>query len=97
MIKTPANAIEENSGVLFSWLRRLIDSDVARRGPDEGTAEDRVAAAEDESASKVLERAALGADGDGPWAVLDEAGRLLAVYEPFRGTTIKPSVVLAAR
>lgn len=53
--------------------------------------------AEAVAVGKVLERAALGADGDGPWAVLDGAGLLLAVYEPFRGTTAKPSVVLAAR
>ncbi|MCU1357392.1 MAG: truB [Acidimicrobiales bacterium] len=44
---------------------------------------------------KVLERSALGVpDGDGPWAVLDGAGALLAVYEPFRGTTAKPSLVI---
>jgi tRNA pseudouridine55 synthase len=48
---------------------------------------------------KVLEREALGvpADGDGPWAVLGPDGALLAVYEPFRGTTAKPAVVIAAR
>lgn len=45
---------------------------------------------------KVLERHVLGAEGEGPWAVLDEAGELLAVYEEFRGTTVKPSVVLAS-
>jgi len=33
--------------------------------------------------------------GDGPWAVLDGTGRLLAVYGPHRGTTVKPEVVLA--
>jgi tRNA pseudouridine55 synthase len=33
--------------------------------------------------------------GDGPWAVFDPSGRLLAVYEPFRGSA-KPSVVLPA-
>jgi len=45
---------------------------------------------------KVLERADLGVTGDGPWAVIDaDGGELLAVYEPFRGTTAKPAVVLA--
>jgi tRNA pseudouridine55 synthase len=44
---------------------------------------------------KVLERDVLGADGDGPWAVLGPDGALLAVYEPFRGTTAKPSVVIS--
>jgi tRNA pseudouridine55 synthase len=33
-------------------------------------------------------------DGPGPWAVYDAGGRLLAVYEPFRDTEAKPSVVL---
>jgi tRNA pseudouridine55 synthase len=46
---------------------------------------------------KVLDRKALGGPGDdGPWAVLDGAGALLAVYEGHRGDTVKPSVVLAA-
>ncbi len=42
---------------------------------------------------KVLERADLGVEGDGPWAVI-AGGELLAVYEAFRGTTAKPAVVL---
>lgn len=44
---------------------------------------------------KVLEQTALGAEGAGPWAVRDGAGALLAVYEPHRGTTAKPAVVVA--
>jgi tRNA pseudouridine55 synthase len=44
---------------------------------------------------KVLEQAALGTEGAGPWAVLDAAGALLAVYEPHRGSTAKPAVVIA--
>ncbi len=45
---------------------------------------------------KVLDRAELGlaADAEGPWAVLSGEQELLAVYEPFRGTTTKPAVVL---
>ncbi len=38
----------------------------------------------------------LGARGPGPWAVLDAAGSLLAVYERHRDGAAKPSVVLAA-
>jgi tRNA pseudouridine55 synthase len=34
-------------------------------------------------------------EGDGPWAVYDAGGRLLAVYETFRDVEAKPSVVLA--
>ncbi len=44
---------------------------------------------------KVLERERLAVDGDGPWAVLDPDGALLAVYEPHRGSTVKPTVVVA--
>lgn len=44
---------------------------------------------------RVFERSELGVPGgDGPWAVVDPEGGLLAVYEPFRGQTVKPSVVL---
>ena len=32
---------------------------------------------------------------DGPWALLDEGGDLLAVYEAHKGSTVKPSVVVA--
>lgn len=44
---------------------------------------------------KVLDRVSLGVEGDGPWAVFDESHNLLAVYEPHRGDTVKPSVVIA--
>lgn len=43
---------------------------------------------------KVLDAATLGVAGRGPWPVLSEAGELLAMYEPFRGASVKPSVVL---
>ena len=39
---------------------------------------------------RVLDRFA----GDGPWAVVDTAGSLLAVYELF-GAAAKPAVVIA--
>jgi tRNA pseudouridine55 synthase len=44
---------------------------------------------------RVLDRATLGFVGDGPWAVVDDAGGLLAVYERHKGDTVKPSVVVA--
>jgi tRNA pseudouridine55 synthase len=46
---------------------------------------------------KVLERdrMGLGLEADGPWAVLDGAGALLAVYESHRGSTVKPAFVLS--
>ena len=42
-----------------------------------------------------LDRVPLGAVGDGPWAMLDEAGELLAVYEATGSDRIRPAVVLA--
>ncbi len=42
-----------------------------------------------------LDRVPLGAVGDGPWAMLDDAGTLLAVYEPTGTDRIRPAVVLA--
>jgi tRNA pseudouridine55 synthase len=46
---------------------------------------------------RVLERSTLGSDGDteGPWAVLGPDGELLAVYQPHRVGTAKPTVVVA--
>ena len=43
---------------------------------------------------KVLEADELELAGEGPWAVLGPDGALLAVYESFRGTTVKPSLVI---
>jgi len=42
-----------------------------------------------------LDRVPLGAAGDGPWALLDEHGSLLAVYEATDTDRIRPAVVLA--
>jgi tRNA pseudouridine55 synthase len=43
---------------------------------------------------RVFDDEALGVTGDGPWAVVDGDGRLLAVYERHRGATVKPGVVM---
>lgn len=57
------------------------------------------AGATDVAHGKVLPLADLGLDPGtgvgGPWAVLDPAGRLLAVYQRHRPGTAKPAVVLA--
>jgi tRNA pseudouridine55 synthase len=45
---------------------------------------------------RVLGLDVLGASGDGPWAVLDERGALLAVYERRDAERAKPAVVLTA-
>jgi tRNA pseudouridine55 synthase len=42
-----------------------------------------------------LDRVPLGAMGDGPWAMLDEGGELLGVYEATESDRIRPAVVLA--
>ena len=36
-------------------------------------------------------------DDEGPWAVSDEQGNLVAVFEPFRGDLAKPTVVFGGR
>ena len=41
-----------------------------------------------------LDKVAIGAAGDGPWAVLDRAGRLLAVYEGTDTDRVVAAVVL---
>jgi len=43
---------------------------------------------------KVLARGHLHVAGDGPWAIVDEAGELLAVYEPYRDDMVKPAVLI---
>jgi tRNA pseudouridine55 synthase len=65
----------------------------ALRGRPRVVVDDEVAAAV--AHGKVLDRSRLDVTGDGPWAVVDGEGRLLAVYEPFGAETAKPAVVLA--
>ena len=64
----------------------------ALRGRPAVTVDDATAAAVRHG--KVLERGVLGVEGDGPWAVVDGDGTLLAVYEA-HGKRAKPAVVLA--
>jgi tRNA pseudouridine55 synthase len=42
-----------------------------------------------------LDRVPLGATGDGPWAMVDASGALLAVYEATGTDRIRPAVVVA--
>jgi len=44
---------------------------------------------------KVLARSHLDVEGDGPWAVVDADGKLLAMYESHRDDTVKPAVLIA--
>jgi tRNA pseudouridine55 synthase len=48
------------------------------------------------SHGKALDRIALGVSGEGPWALLDPTGRLVAVAEARGHDRLHPSVVLAA-
>jgi tRNA pseudouridine55 synthase len=41
-----------------------------------------------------LDRVPLGVTGDGPWGLVDEGHRLLAVYDPTETDRIRPAVVL---
>jgi tRNA pseudouridine55 synthase len=43
---------------------------------------------------RAVERVALGAVGDGPWSVVDEDGKLVAICEPLGRERIKPIVVI---
>lgn len=54
------------------------------------------AVAADVGHGKVLDAEVLGSVGEGPWPVVDGAGRLLAVYEHHRPGTVKPAVVIPA-
>jgi tRNA pseudouridine55 synthase len=72
---------------------RLLPPVEALRGRPRLTVDDDVAALVRHG--RVLDAAVLGATGDGPWAVVGGDGSLLAVYEPHRGTTVKPGVVVA--
>jgi tRNA pseudouridine55 synthase len=46
------------------------------------------------SHGRVLERSELGAAGDGPWAVHDASGELLAMYEARSSDRAKPALVM---
>ena len=81
----PVEALDMNA------VRRPID---VMRGYARVTVEPAVAS--DVRHGKVLEAAVLGVDGDGPWAVVDGEGALLAVYEPYEGAHVKPAVVIAS-
>jgi tRNA pseudouridine55 synthase len=64
----------------------------AMRGHELVTVADDVARAVAHGA--VLGQAEFGVDGQGPWAVVDGTGALLAVYEPTPEGRVKPAVVL---
>jgi tRNA pseudouridine55 synthase len=52
------------------------------------------AVADEVAHGRVLSRQLVAATGEGPWAVSDETGRLLAVYEAIPAERMKPLVVV---
>jgi tRNA pseudouridine55 synthase len=52
---------------------------------------------DDIATGKILARRALSLTGDGPWALVDAEGDLLAVYEAYSDERAKPAVVLVER
>ena len=71
---------------------RLLPPVEALRGRPQAVVDDDMAALVRHG--RVFDDEALGVTGDGPWAVVDGEGTLLAVYERHRGATVKPGVVM---
>jgi tRNA pseudouridine55 synthase len=86
--------IEEAVALEALAPERLLPPSAALRGRPSVTVDDEVAALVGNG--RVLDDAALGAAGEGPWAVLGPDGSLLAVYERHHPGTVKPAVVLSA-
>ncbi|HEX4866292.1 MAG TPA: tRNA pseudouridine(55) synthase TruB [Acidimicrobiales bacterium] len=92
--RTAIGSFTEDQAVPLDALRpeALLSPAAALRDLPAVTVDATTAA--DVAFGKVLAIEALGVTGPGPWPVLDEAGTLLAVYEPHRGGSAKPTVVL---
>ncbi|MGH8989201.1 MAG: tRNA pseudouridine(55) synthase TruB [Acidimicrobiales bacterium] len=82
----PVGALDASS--LRSPADALRDLDRVTVGPD---------AVQLVAVGRPLDKVPLGATGDGPWALVDQTGRLLAVYERTVGHRIRPAAVLVAR
>ncbi len=94
--RTAIGSFSSAEGVAVEALdptRLLTPAEALRDLPSVTVAED---VAADVAHGKVLDLDRLGVEGEGPWPVIGADGRLLAVYEPHREATAKPSVVLAA-
>jgi tRNA pseudouridine55 synthase len=74
----PASPVLPPAEALRDYPSTVVDGDTAARVAHGG----------------VLDVATLAVEGDGPWAVLDAYGRLLAVYERRLDGRLKPAVVL---
>jgi len=94
--RTAIGSFSSAEGVAVEALdptRLLTPAEALRDLPSVTVPED---VAADVAHGKVLDLDRLGVEGEGPWPVAGADGRLLAVYEPHREATAKPSVVLVA-
>jgi tRNA pseudouridine55 synthase len=82
----PVGALDVSS--LLSPADALRDLDHVTVGPD---------VAQLVALGRPLDKVPLSATGEGPWALVDPTGRLLAVYERTATSRIRPAVVLASR
>ena len=87
-------SVDEAAPVEGLSPERVLTPAEAMRGYPRVTVD--AAVASDVRHGKVLEAAMLGDDGAGPWAVVDDEGALLAVYEPYEQGRVKPAVVIAS-
>ena len=76
-----ASALRSPADALRDLARVAVGSDVARAV----------------SLGRPLDKVLLGATGDGPWALVDRTGTLLAVYERTSAQRVRPAVVLEPR
>jgi tRNA pseudouridine55 synthase len=92
--RTAVGPFESDEAVSLEALapERLLPPVEALRGRPQAVVGEDVAALVRHG--RVFDDEALGVTGDGPWAVVDGDGMLLAVYERHRGATVKPGVVL---
>ncbi|MCX7619273.1 MAG: tRNA pseudouridine(55) synthase TruB [Acidimicrobiales bacterium] len=94
--RTRVGSFTETEARPLEDLLVLPPAEAVRDYPSVRVSEDVAAAVRH---GKVLNRSDLGLPevGDGPWAVLGDGPaeiELLAIYEPFRASTVKPTVVL---
>ena len=104
-----ANSTDLLAFVKDGFHRRVVDGDEDKADTlrafarHTGTPLKRAGSVDEVAASiavgKVLDRAALAIAADDTaehWAIFGPTGELLAVYEPFRGSSVKPSLVIPA-
>jgi tRNA pseudouridine55 synthase len=79
--KVSADALLEPATAMRDYDQVTVDADLAAMVAN----------------GKVLPAEVVTVDGNGPWALVDDGGALLAVYEQHKAGTVKPAVVLPVR